>query len=152
MLFTSFSDVVQQRIAFVKWFRELLIKQCEHFRLYLNVLDKQKVTIEQGNIDKLTQYVELEERIVADIFSLQKVIDPVEIWYRSPDARDISRLKAILGDLCTKAIIQSGQNRELLSTRMVKISAEIQSLQKHPYRSWYPAYNTDTSAFIDITT
>ena len=74
---------LNQRVAVIKRFKELLKAQRDRFQSYLSALDKQKDVIERGTADDLMRHVELEEKIVADIFSIQKVIDPLEEMYRS---------------------------------------------------------------------
>ena len=80
---------LKHRVAVIKRFKELLMAQRERFNTYLGALDRQKNVIETGTTDELLSYVELEEKIVSDIFSIQKVIDPLEEMYRSV-RRDMS--------------------------------------------------------------
>ena len=77
------SGELERRVAILKRFRELLSQQRNHFQQYLNVLDKQKDVIEKGNPDDLIVHVELEEKIINDIFAIQKVIDPLEEMYQA---------------------------------------------------------------------
>jgi len=76
-------DELKRRVATIKRFRELLSQQRDRFRQYLTVLDKQKDVIEKGDADALMSHVELEEQIVSDIFTIQKVIDPMEAMYQA---------------------------------------------------------------------
>ena len=62
------SSELNHRIAVIKRFKELLITQRDRFRVYLDPLDRQKDVIETGSADDLLHHVELEEKIVADIF------------------------------------------------------------------------------------
>ena len=71
-------EELAQRVAILKRFKILLTQQRDRFRAYLEMLDKQQEIIENGNTDDLLAHVNLEEKIVADIFSIQKVIDPLE--------------------------------------------------------------------------
>ena len=77
------SPELERRVAILKRFRELLAEQRNHFRQYLEVLDKQKDVIEHGSPDDLIFHVELEEKIISDIFTMQKVIDPLETMYQA---------------------------------------------------------------------
>ena len=145
-----------QRVAIVKRFRELLVKQREHFDNYLAVLDKQQGVIVSSNAEELLAHVELEEQIVADILSIQKVIDPLESMYRAaaPGALgddDVPAIKSALEQLKTQAITRSNQNRALLSDRIAGIRSEIRALRNNPFsagRSMYQAANT--ASLIDI--
>ncbi|MCL2270501.1 MAG: flagellar biosynthesis protein FlgN, partial [Treponema sp.] len=67
-----------QRDAILRRLRELLVRQSERFNSYLAALEKQQAVIKSGSPEELIAHVELEERIIADIFSIQKVIDPLE--------------------------------------------------------------------------
>jgi len=143
------STELAQRVAVLKRFKTLLSQQRDRFRSYLNLLDKQQNVIESGSTEDLLNYVEIEEKIVADIFSIQKVIDPLEEMYNSlistasvtvqksaeksepPD--DVHGLKASLEKLKNEAIVRSTKNRELLSKRMVELRSEIKALRNNPY-------------------
>ncbi|MDR0877678.1 MAG: flagellar biosynthesis protein FlgN [Treponema sp.] len=136
-----------QRVAILKRFRALLTEQRDRFRSYLEVLDKQKDVIETGSAEDLLSHVELEEKIVADIFSIQKVIDPLEEMYRAVTDKlepagfsisenprdDVPSLKSALEGLKTEAAARSTRNRELLSRRMGEIRSEITALRNNPY-------------------
>ena len=152
-------EELAQRVAVLRRFRTLLQEQRDRFYSYLDVLDKQQDIIEAGSAEDLLTQVELEEKIVADIFSIQKVIDPLEDMYQavisgfSPSAGgtaafqpggadDVPDLKAALEDLKNEAVIRSTRNKELLSRRMVELRSEIKALRDNPY-----AANARRSAF-----
>ena len=159
---------VVQRMAILKRFRELLRAQRDRFGAYLDVLEKQKDVIERGTTDTLIRYVELEEKIVADIVSIQKVIDPLEVMYRSTHQSgpgvhngfqtaasdtpsDVMSLKQALEGLKTEASSRSKQNRELLSKRMAGLRAEIKSLRSNPYNRPLTAFSdSGTPSLVDF--
>jgi hypothetical protein len=158
-------EELTQRVAVLKRFRELLTQQRNRFREYLEVLDKQKDVIEKGSAEDLVSHVEIEENIVRDIFSIQKVIDPLEDMYHTlfkgpeipqrPDllgtASDVPSLKAALEELKTEAVIRSERNKKLLSRRMVEIRSEIASLRKNPYAIRPSVYaGLGSASLIDI--
>jgi len=138
-----------KRVAILRRFKELLKAQRDRFEAYLNALDRQRDVIERGTTDDLLRHVELEEKIVTDIFSIQKVIDPLEKMYQDTrtafpakakaamvkDSGDdeIISLKEALNSLKTEAAIRSGQNRELLAKRMADLRSEIKSLRSSAY-------------------
>jgi hypothetical protein len=128
------AEEVSQRVAVLKRFRELLTEQRNRFRQYLEVLDKQKDLIETGRTEDLNRHVELEEKILADIFSIQKVIDPLEDILQAPamtsvrEAADAPALRTSLENLKTEAKIRLERNKNLLSTEMVRIRKEIKKL------------------------
>ena len=150
------SAELSQRVAVLKRFKELLKAQRDRFRAYLDTLDKQQEVIQSGTADDLLHHVELEEKIVADIFSIQKVIDPLEEMYRSVrmerpagsslkssgpmqgekdpgGGEEISGLKEALEGLKAEAVIRSERNRELLAKRMAELRSEINSLKSNAY-------------------
>ena len=147
---------LSQRVALIKRFRELLRAQRARFQEYLNTLDKQKEVIETGTADELIHHVELEEKIVEDIFSIQKVVDPLELMYNSSKIQtedktddEVSSLKDVLEGLKSEAITISSRNRNLLSQRMDDIRAEIESFKVNAYaRRNFDRNNTPT--LIDI--
>ena len=140
------SEELMRRTALLRRFRELLKSQRDRFGVYLDVLEKQKDVIERGTADSLIRHVELEEKIVADIFSIQKVINPLEQLYRdarkgaaaletsvSNEKDDIKELKSALEGLRTEAVSRSKQNRILLTKRMADLRTEIKNLRSNPY-------------------
>jgi len=149
-------EELAQRVAIVRRFRELLIQQRERFHNYLAVLEKQQTIIKTGSAEELLAQVELEEQIVADIFSLQKVINPLEDMYRTTvpfsPADDVPALKVALENLKIRAISQFAYNKDLLSSRMAELRTEIKELKNNPFvgatRSLYQ--NSVTASLIDI--
>ena len=159
------TEELAQRVAILRRFKTLLTQQRDRFRAYLDVLDKQEIVIESGSAEDLLSYVEMEEKIVADIFSIQKVIDPLEEMYRSvisgfgpgkapssdtlksEGADEVPDIKAALEDLKSEAVIRSTKNKELLSKRIVELRHEIKALRNNPYM-----VNSRRSAFSDSNT
>jgi len=158
------SAELAQRVAVLKRFKTLLSQQRDRFRNYLDLLDKQQNVIESGSAEDLLSYVEIEEKIVADIFSIQKVIDPLEEMYysvisdRNPiktaehNQEEVPGLKASLEKLKSEAVIRSTKNKELLSKRMLELRSEITALRNNPYASSQRgAYsNSNKASLIDI--
>ena len=154
-------EEVKQRVAILKRFRELLSQQRDRFRQYLEVLDKQKDVIEKGSADDLFVHVELEEKIVGDIFAIQKVIDPLETMYKasfpagntgtlSGDAREVPSLREALEELQAEAVTRSERNRALLSKRMEELRQEMKTLRTNPYAIHRSSYSLEDAALIDI--
>lgn len=163
------SAELAQRVAVLKRFKILLTQQRDRFRSYLDLLDKQQDVIESGSAEDLLSYVEIEEKIVADIYSIQKVIDPLEEMYntvisgQSPlkansridivadnNHDEVPSLKASLEKLQSEAVIRSAKNKELLSKRMVELRSEITALRNNPYaasnrRSSFGSANTTST-------
>nr|AGS52158.1 hypothetical protein [uncultured bacterium contig00049] len=143
------SAELAQRVAILKRFKILLTQQRDRFKAYLNLLDKQQNVIESGSAEDLLTYVEIEEKIVADIFSIQKVIDPLEEMYNavvsgrnfakmplkaeSASSDEVPGIKASLEKLKSEAVMRSTKNKELLSKRMLELRQEIKTLRNNPY-------------------
>jgi hypothetical protein len=161
------SAELAQRVAILRRFKTLLTQQRDRFRSYLDLLEKQQNVIESGSAEDLLTYVEIEEKIVADIFSIQKVIDPLEEMYytaiagqnpqkaaaKSDSSDEVPSLKASLERLKSEAVIRSTKNKELLSKRMLELRSEIKSLRNNPYaaNSRRTSFNdTGTASLVDI--
>jgi len=157
---------LSQRVAVLRRFKELLKAQRDRFHTYLTALDKQKDVIQNGTTDDLLRHVELEEKIVADIFSIQKVIDPLEEMYQAVRAEkpakgspgsagkktgeeEVISLKEALDGLKAEAVVRSERNRELLAKRMAELRSEINSLKGNSYARRKFEINTGPS-YIDI--
>ena len=156
---------LSQRVAVLKRFKELLKAQRDRFRAYLDAMDSQKEVIQNGTADDLLQHVELEEKIVADIFSIQKVIDPLDEMYRSIRADsagqksgrkvssddEIISLKEALEGLKAEAVVRSEENRGILAKRMAELRSEIKTLKSNPYaRPRASLNNLSAPSQIDI--
>jgi hypothetical protein len=162
---------VRRRVAVLKRFRELLRQQRDRFAEYLEVLDKQKNVIENGSADELIAHVELEEKIVSDIFSIQKVIDPLENMYQallplkettgripfsvsassaSIEEKEVPGLKSALEELKAEAVVRSERNKELLAKRMEELRLEMKSLRANPYVLRRSVYSGETASLVDI--
>ncbi len=60
---------LDERVAVLKRFRELLVRQRDKFHDYMGLLDRQRSDIENGDVDALVAHVELEQGIVSEIFA-----------------------------------------------------------------------------------
>jgi len=157
-------EELAQRVAILRRFKILLAQQRDRFRSYLEMLDKQQEIIEGGNTDELLAHVDLEEKIVADIFSIQKVIDPLEDMYHAVVSggsliqpvhadEEVPTLKAALENLKNEAVIRSSRNKELLSRRMVELRQEIKTLRNNPYAQAVRGFvysGSQTATLVDI--
>ena len=147
---------IAERVAVLKRFRTLLEKQRLKFREYLTVLEKQEKSIADENSDAVLRHTELEESIIAEIFTIQKVIDPLEYMYtnicRNTEHSDIPHLKPDLDDLQKRVLAQNKKNRELLRTHITGLRQQIASL-KRPYAHKESIYagTARTAAIIDLS-
>jgi hypothetical protein len=156
-----------QRVSVLKRFKTLLTQQRDRFRNYLELLDKQESVIKSGSAEDLLSYVEIEEKIVADIFSIQKVIDPLEEMYysvvsglspqkataKTESSDEVPSIKASLEKLKNEAVMRSTKNKELLSKRMLELRSEITALRNNPYAKSARRTNfndSNTASLVDI--
>ena len=119
-------------------------------------MEQQEKSISDENTDGVLQHTELEESIIAEIFTIQKVIDPLEYMYtnicKNTDHSDIPHLKTDLDDLQKRVLAQNKKNRELLETHITGLRQQIASL-KRPYAHKESIYagTARTAALIDLS-
>ena len=66
-------EELEERVAVLHRFKTLLQQQRNKFQEYLTVLEKQQDSITSENPEKLLAHTELEQEIVRNISTLQKV-------------------------------------------------------------------------------
>ncbi|MCD1653905.1 flagellar protein FlgN [Treponema zuelzerae] len=146
---------IDERVAVLKRFRFLLEEKRRKFRDYLTVLEKQEFAIEAEDVDTLVSHTEIEQSIVSEIQTIQKVIEPMERMYRefhpSGSDSDIPVLATDLDSLQKKVLAQNEKNRDLLKSHMDTLRQKIISI-KNPYAKRNSIYASDshTAAHIDI--
>lgn len=154
-------EELEERVALLKRFKELLEKQRQKFRDYLNVLEKQAEVIKTEDTEALLIHTEIEQQIVANISNLQKVIQPIEEMYVNArlDSSDenyseiieIPTLKTDLAKLQKEVLEQNEVNRNLLKTQMESLRQKIEGI-KNPYRYNKSIYSKteNTASIISI--
>ncbi len=144
-----------QRVAALRRFRELLVQQRVKFENYLKVLDHERADIESGDVDRLAAHVEIEEAIVSEIFTFQKVIDPLERIYRTayPAAAedpDLPALRGSLEGLRAEVLRRNAENRALLKSKMELVRSEIAGF-RNPFAARSSVYSRQgEGALVDI--
>jgi hypothetical protein len=145
---------VASRVLLLKRFRTLLLQQRERFESYIMVLDKQKEKIEEGSVEDLITHVEFEEKIIGDIISIQKVVEPMRAVISGAaltTAPEVEHITSTIDALRTEAAARIVRNKNLLSTRMGEIRTELNALRVNPFaRRKSPFASEDTPSFIDI--
>jgi hypothetical protein len=90
-------------------------------------------------------HVELEQSIVSEIFSVQKVIDPLEDMYRASysgaEPEGITELRSTLTTLKDEVVSRNSENRALLKQRMEMLRHEIMSVN-NPYAKRKSVYSS----------
>ncbi|MDR0629008.1 MAG: flagellar biosynthesis protein FlgN [Treponema sp.] len=116
--------------------KDLLVAQQTRLDSYLAVLDKQYAAIEHGETEVILFYVELEEKIGRELFSIQKAVLPLDKLYRATKVQwiDITALKAILETRKEEVGVRLKRNRDLLAKQMTLLRSQIQTLRTSPLR------------------
>ncbi|MGA2639402.1 MAG: flagellar export chaperone FlgN [Spirochaetia bacterium] len=147
-------STIEQNVAVLRRLRAMLARQREKFDAYLRLLECEGEAIENGDSDKLLTQVEMEQSIIAEIFTLKKVIAPLESLYQAsyPAGTEatIPRLKSALSEMGAEILAHNGRNRQRLRERMEDVRREITSLRSWP-KTGSP-YAEVTPGLIDITT
>jgi hypothetical protein len=150
----SHTPTIERNVAVLKKLRDMLARQREKFGAYLRLLECEGQSIEQGDTEKLLAQVEMEKSLIADIFTLRKVIAPLEAIYQSsyPVGSDatVPKLNATLDAMGTEIISRNARNRQRLRERMEELRTEISSLRAWP-RAASP-FAAATPGLVDITT
>ena len=145
-------EELNERVAILRRFRTLLEQQRGKFKEYLDVLEKQHKSISEENPESLIAHTELEQQVVRNIASLQKVIVPMANMYKSvaasgnavsendkKEAQSILQLQDELTDLQEKVLKQNEINRDLLRVHIESIRTQIQNF-RNPYRNARSVY------------
>ena len=128
-------DTTERNVAVLGRLREMLLRQRRKFASYLEVLEREGEAISEGDADRLAACVELEGSVIADIYALKKVIDPLEDLYRAAwPGREpaVTELKTTLERMSAEVIEKNAANRALLRRRMDEMRQEIASLRRWP--------------------
>jgi hypothetical protein len=141
----------EEKIAILKRLRDMLVRQRGRFQQYLDLLEREQDSIARGDAESLLTQVEMEQSIIAEIFTLRKVIAPLEVLYQAayPGTEDtVPRLKAALASMGTEIAARNARNRRILKDRMDDLRAEIGALRTWPKT----AFAAPAPSIIDITT
>lgn len=138
---------IDERVAILKRYKSLLEQQRNKFREYLKVLEKHQNSISDENPEALFAHTTLEEQIMENIVSLQKVIVPMNELYNHSNKKAgflegdvaISSLQEDLNNLQEKVLIQNTKNRELLHTHLSQIRKQLNNL-RNPYAYSHSVY------------
>lgn len=155
-------EELNERVALLRRFRSLLEQQRGKFQEYLNVLEKQQNSISEENPEALIAHTELEQQVVKNLASLQKVIVPMSKMYHSgapvgfvQETAEINKLQDDLAELQNKVLKQNEINRDLLRIHMEQLKTRLANM-KNPYRNTRSVYATSqvervaTMVHVDI--
>lgn len=139
------SEELAERVALLKKFRSLLEQQRNKFSEYLTVLEKQQDSITDENPENLLAHTELEQEVVRNLASLQKVIVPMRKMYQdaniaqNQETESIEKIQNELSILQEKVLKQNEINRDLLRVHLEQIKTQIQNF-KNPYKNTRSVY------------
>jgi len=145
------TGTTEEKIAILRRLRDMLARQRGRFQEYLELLEKEKDSITRGDAEALLAQVEMEQSIIGEVFTLRKVIAPLEALYQAayPGTEDsVPRLKAALESMGTEIASRNARNRRLLKERMDDLRAEISALRTWPKK----AFGAPSPNLVDITT
>ena len=135
-------EELDERVAILKRFRKLLEQQRNKFQEYLMVLESQEGKITEENADSIMAHTELENQIVKNLASLQKVIVPMQGMYNAimpgvpvADNARVEQLQLDLANLQKQVLAQNERNRNLLQSQMNKVKNQLGGMNlMNPYR------------------
>ncbi|MGP1414601.1 MAG: flagellar biosynthesis protein FlgN [Treponema sp.] len=145
---------LEERVAVLRRFKSLLQDQRDKFSEYLCVLEKQEESIAKNNIEAVMQHTELENNIIQNILSMQKVIEPIEkIYYLSnPEDENVLQLKNDLERLQESVQKQNEKNRLILCEKMASIKQDISNLPlRNKYATNVYSKHEDIANYIDVS-
>ena len=146
-------EELDERIAILKRFRKLLEQQRNKFQEYLMVLESQEGKITEENADSIMAHTELENQIVKNLASLQKIIVPMQGMYNAivpgvpvADNAKVEQLQLDLANLQKQVLAQNERNRSLLQSQMSKIKNQLGNMNlMNPYRGRSSVYAEKTA-------
>lgn len=148
---------ISQRVLILKRFKQLLEQQRAKFQEYLQVLEAQEFEIENEDIEKIAQHAQLEKSVMAEISTLQKVIDPIENMYKSfarhgnftHEVLETENLKKDLKNLQMNILVQNKRNRDKLQVHLINLRKQIAQLKSFPEQKNLFT-NEDSASMIDL--
>jgi hypothetical protein len=151
---TLTETVIGERIILLRRFKELLLEQRRRFQNYIEILDRQKDSIENGSIEDIQSHVELDERMTAGIVAIQKTIEPMRSLCEAVTTGDVEipEINATLESLKSETAKRIETNKNLLHKRMVAIRNELKNLRNGPLNKRKSIYaDNQSGALFDIS-
>lgn len=147
-------EELDERVAILKRFRKLLEQQRNKFQEYLLILESQEGKIEIEDGDSIVAHAELENQIVKNLASLQKVIIPMQSMYKAivpgvpvADNATVEQLQLDLANLQKQVLAQNERNKNLLQSQMGKIKNQLGNMNlMNPYRGRSSVYSEKAAA------
>ena len=143
---------IDERAAILRRFREALLRQRERFSTYLEMLDNQPDTEFRSDSEQIEIHVAMEQAIVREISSFERVIEPLHLMYREHDpegAAELPSLKAAMERTRDEVIRRTARSRELLRDQISSLRSEIAGLRV--MRRQQSLYATPEPTTVDIS-
>jgi hypothetical protein len=145
----------EEACRIIKNLKTLLTAQHKNLAQYIDLAEKQKKAICSEEMDKISVYMELENRCRAAITACDKAFVNWHKKYeklalKNPD-ENIEKMYASLQKLQERAYRANARNRALVKEKLVNMKKEIAALSFKPYNVSSPYKKIGTPSFIDIT-
>jgi hypothetical protein len=147
------TTATRQDVSIARRLREMLLRQREKFQRYLELLEREELSIENGDTASLQAHLEMEKGLIAEIHALRRVIDPLEEMYRAAYPRSeatVPPLKEALEKMGAQIKERNSRNRAALQARMNQLREEISGLRVWPHAN--ASYPETVSSLVDIRT
>lgn len=137
-----------------KKIRIILLEQKSKLTKYLDVLEKEKISLSDKNPDQLSERIEIESSIIEELNAFKKVLEPLEIMYgKSPYKKDVNlkNLKNVIYDLCDKVTTKTDKNKKQLNNILNEIKLNINQIKNNSKINLNNSYNNVESRLVDIS-
>ena len=145
---------IDERVAILKRLRETLLSQRDKFVLYMQVLEQQELDIREGDTSKLGDHMDLEQAVVSELVTFQRVISPLQDMYRAAYPQrenEIPQIEASIEKLKERVLERNQKNRDLLRESIGHLRKKILDIRAN--RKLGPLFTTEPEpTLIDITT
>jgi hypothetical protein len=133
----------EQKARLLTKLREMLLRQRDKFQAYLVLLEREEQSLRQGDEERIAAQIEMENLIIAEIFALKKVVEPLRELYQAayPQREDtIPPLEGTLARMQGEVAARNLRNRNILKEKLVLLRQEVSSVRRAPFvRSPYAA-------------
>ena len=144
---------ISRRVAFLRRFKETLIRQRERFQAYLDLLERGSDTSESPE-EVLEFHITLEEAVVRDIATFERTLRPLEAMYeahKADDDTDIPQIRAALTRTREDLLHRTHVNREKLRHQIESIThsrTPVLINRKPAYKRGTPP--SDNATLVDL--
>ncbi|MBN1797802.1 MAG: flagellar export chaperone FlgN [Spirochaetales bacterium] len=139
----------------IKNLKHLLAAQHKNLKQYLNLLEKEKAAILSEDMDKISVYIELENRFNTTLTACDKALTNWKKKYQNlvqnQPARDIQEMFTLLQELTEQAYQANTTNKTLVKEKLALMKKELAALPFRSYKVSSPYKKIGTPNFIDIS-